>query len=189
MQLYFTDQQNNLDRHLRKLILQPVMRYNQAQLNEQVTTIELERIISLQDVNFDILFRYKIFPEYIMTYQTQWHVEGRSMQPGDTIVQQVYIPPTKGLSLKLIFGVRIHSIIREATRIGFSYETLQGHAERGISTFTIERGNNSKLIFKIHTYSEPGNMLSKLLAPLFSLPYQVYCTREALKNVQRQLQK
>ena len=124
-----------------------------------------------------------------MTHQTQWQFEGRNMRPGDTIVQQVYIPPIKNVPLKLIFGVRIHSIIREAERIGFSYETLEGHVERGLSTFTIEQTRERKLIFKIHTFSEPGNIASKLLAPVFALPYQAYCTREALKNVQRQLQK
>lgn len=186
MQLYLTDQQHNFDKHLQKFISQPVMPYTRQKLREQITTIGLGAR-SIKDVNTDILFRYKIFPKHIMSCRTQWETEGRSMQTGDTILQQVYIPPVKGLSLKLIFGVRIHSIIREATRTGFSYETLQGHAERGISTFTLEQTGEGRLIFKIHTFSEPGNLLTKLAAPVFALPYQAYCTREALKNVRTQL--
>lgn len=186
MQLYLTDQQNSFDKHLQKFIVQPVMPYTCQKLREQVTTIGLGAQ-SIQDVNTDILFRYKIFPKHIMSCRAQWEAEGRSMQTGDTVLQQVYIPPVKGLSLKLIFGVRIHSIIRETTRIGFSYETLQGHAERGISTFTLEQADEEQLIFKIHTFSEPGNQLTKLAAPFFALPYQAYCTREALKNVRKQL--
>lgn len=186
MQLYLTDQQVNFDKHLQKFIAFPVMPYSRQRLREQVTAIGLGTR-SIKDVNTDILFRYRIFPEYIMSCRTQWDMEGRSMQTGDTILQQVYIPPIKGISLKLIFGVRIHSIIREATRTGFSYETLHGHAERGISTFTFEQTDKEQLIFKIHTFSEPGNQLTKLVAPVFALPYQAYCTREALKNVQRQL--
>jgi hypothetical protein len=187
MQLYLSDQQDQFDQHLHKLICQPVMNYSHAQLHEQVTTIGLGAVKSIKDINPDILFQYKIFPKHIMTFLTQWQEEDREMQPGDTIIQQVYIPPINSVSLKLIFGVRIHSIIHEAARIGFSYETLEGHAERGISTFTIEQTGEEKLIFKIHTFSKPGNIFGKLLAPVFSLPYQAYCTREALKNVQRQL--
>jgi hypothetical protein len=186
MQLYLTDQRNNFDQHLQKLIEQPVMRYNRAQLYEQVTTIDLEAK-SLQDINFDLLFGYNIFPGHIMAFQTQWQFEGREMRPGDTIVQQVYIPPVKRFSLKLIFGVRVQSLIHEPTRWGFNYETLEGHVERGISTFTIEQTKHKKFIFKIHTFSEPGTASGKLLAPVFALPYQAYCTREALKNVRRQL--
>ncbi len=189
MQLYLTDQQGNFEQHLQKLSQQPVMCYTLTRLREQVTTIRLDTAKSFHNINPDILFGYNIFPQHIMTYRTQWQIENRTMCVGDTIVQQVYIPPIKSLSFKLIFGVRIHSIIREARRIGFSYETLEGHVERGISTFTIEQADADKVIFKIHTFSEPGNILSKLLAPVFALPYQAYCTREALKNVQSQLQK
>lgn len=187
MQLYLTDQQDNFEQHLQKLSKQPVMRYTRTRLREQVTTIGLDTAKSFHNINLDILFGYNIFPQHIMTCRTQWQIEDRNMCVGDTIVQQVYVPPIKILSFKLIFGVRIHSIIHEARRIGFSYETLEGHVERGISTFTIEQADTDKVIFKIHTFSEPGNMLSKLLAPVFALPYQAYCTREALKNVQSQL--
>ena len=66
------------------------------------------------------------------------------------------------------------------------YETLEGHVEKGISTFTIEKLED-KLIFKIQTFSAPGNFLTKLLGPVFSVPYQSYCTGNALENVERQI--
>ncbi len=81
------------------------------------------------------------------------------MQIGDTILQQVFIPPVKQFSKKIIFGVRINAIINEAVRIGFSYETLEGHVEKGESTFTIEEIEGN-IIFKIHTFSEPGSWLT-----------------------------
>ena len=74
-----------------------------------------------------------------MTYLTQWGFEKRRMQIGDIIVQQVFIPPFRNLSHKIIFGVRINDIINDTKRIGFSYETLNGHVEKGISVFTIEK--------------------------------------------------
>ena len=70
----------------------------------------------------------------------------------------------------------------------FSYETLEGHVEKGISTFTIEQADNMKLIFKVCTYSSPGSILTKLLGQIFSIPYQSFCTKSALKNVKRQIE-
>ncbi len=110
------------------------------------------------------------------------------MKVGDTIVQQVYIPPTKVFSQKIIFGVRINEIINEPARKGFSYETLEGHVEKGISTFTVEQQENN-LIFKIQTYSTPGNILTKLIGLIFSIPYQTFCTKTALNNVKLQIEK
>jgi uncharacterized protein (UPF0548 family) len=109
------------------------------------------------------------------------------MKAGDTIVQQVYLPPIQSFSQKIIFGVRISEIIDSDDRKGFSYETLEGHVEKGISIFTIEKLND-KPIFKIQTFSKPGNLLTRLMGPIFSIPYQKYCTKAALKNVKRQIE-
>ena len=109
------------------------------------------------------------------------------MKIGDTILQQAFIPPTKLFSQKMVFGVRISNIIDEADKKGFSYVTIDGHVEKGESTFTIEKGN-SGLIFTIKTFSEPGNLMTKFVGPFFTVPYQTYCTRTALKNVKKQIE-
>lgn len=160
------------------------MQYDPTNLKEQVSTIELTTNFDKLDLSF--LFYYHIFPNRIMTFLTEWEHENREIKTGDTIVQQVYIPPFMNFSQKIIFGVRIKELINEPNRIGFSYETLKGHVERGISTFTVELVNN-RTIFKIHTFSTPGNALTKLLGPIFSRPYQSYCTNAALRNVQKQI--
>ena len=59
--------------------------------------------------------------------------------------------------------------------------------ERGISTFTIERLED-RVIFKIRTFSTPGNILTRLVGPIFSVPYQAYCTKAALERVKRQVE-
>lgn len=164
------------------------MGYDKTRLTENITTIDLDIQKPLNKIDIDFLFDYKIFPDNIMTFKTEWNDENRKMKIGDTIAQQVYIPPTKTFSQKIIFGVRINEFIDQADRKGFSYETLEGHVEKGISTFTVEQFDN-KLIFKIHTYSTPGNILTKILAPIFSVPYQTFCTKTALKNVKRQIER
>ena len=120
-----------------------------------------------------------------MAYLTQWNHEQRTIKKGDTIMQQVFIPPNRYISQKIIFGVRIKEIIDEQNRVGYSYETLKGHVEKGISTFTIEKTGDEQTVFRIHTYSAPANLLTKLLGPVFSIPYQTYCTRKALQNVKK----
>lgn len=170
--------------HLRRLKKEQVMVYDAALLKEKITTVEIKTKKHIDEVNLDFLFAYDIFPDNIMTFKTQWQDEQRKMQINDTIVQQVYIPPVKRLSQKIIFGVRIKEIIDQPDRKGFSYETLNGHVEKGISTFTVEQ-ENQRLIFKIHTYSCAGNLLTKLLGPIFSIPYQAFCTKSALNHVKK----
>lgn len=187
MKVYLTDQINNFKKHLHFLKTSEIMPYDKENLKEKTTTVELQTSRKLDQLNLDFLFDYKIFPDKIMTFLTQWTAENRKMKVGDTIAQQVYIPPTKIFSAKIFFGVRVNEIIDKADRKGFSYETLEGHVEKGVSTFTVEQ-LDSKLVFKIQTYSTPGNIMTKLLGPIFSVPYQTFCTKSALENVKKQIE-
>ncbi|HLG02837.1 MAG TPA: DUF1990 family protein [Bacteroidia bacterium] len=187
MKIYLTDQKNKLKQHLEYLKTRKVIRYNKSRLTENIRSIELKTVKTIEQLNLGFLFDYHIFPDNIMTFKTQWQDENRKMKIGDTIAQQVYIPPTKIFSKKIIFGVRINEIIDHTDKKGFSYETLEGHVEEGVSTFTVEQ-NDNKLIFKVQTYSTPGNFFTKLLGPIFSVPYQTFCTTAALENVKRQIE-
>lgn len=188
MKIYLTDQKNKFKQHLDRLKTKRVSDHDLTRLKEKIALVEINSVKKIDQLNLDFLFEYKIFPDNIMTYKTQWADENRKIKIGDTIVQQVYIPPTRYFSQKIIFGVRINEIIDEPSIKGFSYETLEGHVETGISTFRLEQIEN-RLIFKIHSCSAPGNFLAKLAAPFFSLPYQTFCTKSALNNVKRQLEK
>jgi hypothetical protein len=163
------------------------MTFDKTKLKEKTTTIDINTERTVDQINLDFLFDYKIFPSHIMTYLTQWKQENRKMRIGDTILQQAFIPPAQAFSQKIIFGVRINNIIDNVDRKGFSYVTIKGHVEKGESTFTIENSDRG-LIFKIMTFSAPGNLLTMLVGPIFTVPYQRYCTRAALENVKRQLE-
>lgn len=188
MRLYFKNQQPYFEKHLYFFEQIPVSLYSKDKLIEKSSEVIIQTASKLTDFAILPFHRYQIFPPHIMSSYTQWQAENRKMQVGDTIVQQVYLPPYKNLSQKIIFGVRISELIITSERIGFSYETLQGHAEKGISTFTLEQTKNDQVIFKIHTFSQPGNWLTRLVAPVFSIPYQTYCTRQALQHVKMQLE-
>jgi hypothetical protein len=187
MKIYLTDQKNKFKLHLDLLKTKKVMYYDKSRLKNKISTIDINTTKKFDQLNLDFLFDYQIFPDNIMTFKNEWKDQSRKMKIGDTIAQQVYIPPTGTLSQKIIFGVRINEVIDQADKKGFSYETLKGHVEKGVSTFTVEQLDN-KIIFKIQTYSTPGNILTKLLGPIFSVPYQTFCTETALKNVKRQLE-
>jgi hypothetical protein len=169
------------------LAIKATMSFDRSKMKEKVSLINLDSDKEIDDLNLDFLFDYKIFPPRVMSYSTQWEQEKRKMEIGDNILQQIFLPPAKFFSLKIIVGVRINNIIKETNKRGFSYVTLVGHVERGESIFTIEK-TNSGLIFKIQTYSEPGNLLTKLGGPIFTLPYQRYCTRKALDAVKKQME-
>ncbi|MEN7549255.1 DUF1990 family protein [Rapidithrix thailandica] len=186
MKIFLKDQTSCLSQHLEYFKSIPVMPYQLPQLKERISSIALSK--KRDRLNLSILFDYKIFPANIMTSLTQWDAENRSIQVGDTIVQQVYFPPHPLLSQKIILAVRVNQLIDQPGRKGFAYETLSGHAERGISTFTIEETEN-KLLFKIHIFSTPGHWLTQFTDTIFTSPYQSYCTYKALRNVKKQWEK
>jgi hypothetical protein len=187
MKIHLKDQKNKFKQHLDFLQTKKVMDYDKSMLTEKIKTIDINTTKKIDQLNLDFLFDYQIFPDNIMTFKNEWTDQNRKMKIGDTIAQQVYIPPTRTFSQKIIFGVRINEIIDQVDKKGFSYETLEGHVEKGVSKFTVEQ-LDKKIIFKIQTYSTPGNILTKLLGPVFSVPYQTFCTKTALKNVKRQLE-
>jgi hypothetical protein len=92
MQIYIADQKNNFDRYLKVLMTKPVIAYNREKLIEKITQIHITDARSLDEVNLDFLFGYKIFPENILTSKTQWDMERRTIAVGDTILQQVFLP-------------------------------------------------------------------------------------------------
>lgn len=182
MQLFLTDQSHHFPTHLERLRQVPVMAYTPASLKETVSSCDLGPSAVVEQRARAALFSYAIFPRAIMTHLTEWAHLGRPMEADDTIVQQVHIPPFPMFSQKIVFGVRIKEVFNTPERSGFSYETLQGHVEKGISTFLLER-QEDRSIFTIHTRSGAGNRLTALAGPIFSRPYQAYCTRRALKNM------
>lgn len=187
MRIFLINQVDKLSKHLLSLKLVKVMLYDKTLLKQKSTTVTVNTRKKIEEFNLDFLFNYAIFPSNILIFKTQWQEENREMKVGDTIVQQVFLPPIKFFSQKIVFGVRVKEIFNEPKKKGFSYETLEGHVEKGISAFTVEEMEN-EIIFKIATYSVPGSFLSRLVGPIFSIPYQTFCTRKALENVKRQLE-
>ena len=105
------------------------------------------------------------------------------MRVGDIIVQRAVLPPI-GFGICAEFAVRISALFSEPAKVGFAYETLSGHLERGVSEFYFEE-REGEIFFVIHTYSEPAHWLSRLGGGIFSLPYQRWCTRQALRHVKQ----
>jgi|TARA_R110000787_G_C13414078_1_gene444411 hypothetical protein len=179
MKIYLSDQSNRFQKHLEALKPINIIPYNKKLLTHKSDSIELD--CNFPDFNFKEFFNYRIFPSNILSAYPQWIHEGRSIQVGDTIVQQINIPPFERLTQRIIVGVRIKEVFNSDKCKGFSYETLQGHVEKGISLFQVEHINN-KTIFRIETYSEPAQPMLKLFQP-FSSWYQDCCTKMALKNI------
>lgn len=188
MRIYLTDQSEILGRHLEFLKALPLTRYDTTGLTEKTTTIAIDTPLLLTQINTDFLFAYNIFPTNAMTHLTEWAHERRTMRVGDTIVQQVYLPPVQSASLKIVVGVRVQEILNETKQRGFSYDTIEGHIEKGRATFILEQSNDNRIYFKVHTFSKPANVLARLVEPVFSVPYQTFLTRLALNNVKRQLE-
>lgn len=188
MLLFLKDQFSRFGNYLLTFKLFPIIPYNISALNKKKTVVSIPCQKQLKELTFNFLFDYNIFPDNILTYYGEWQYSKRVMQVNDTIVQQIYFPPVRTLSQKIIVAVRIKEIFKQDNLIGFSYETLKGHIEKGISSFQVSKTNET-LNFSIHTYSKANSLLLEILSPLFSSPYQNYCTKQALKNMIRKFQR
>ena len=188
MFLFLRDQFKSFNNYLKKFRSLPIIYCNIFELKEKHTVVSIPCIKELNELSFNFLFDYCIFPNNILTYYAEWQDSKRIMQVGDTIVQQIYFPPVKTLSQKIIAGVRVKEIFKQDNLIGFSYETLKGHLEKGVSSFQVSK-TNSSINFTVHTYSKANNLFLNFLTPFFSSPYQDYCTKQALKNMIKEFQK
>jgi uncharacterized protein (UPF0548 family) len=109
----------------------------------------------------EVLLRYRIFPVHRMRV----HVctpDGR-IRPGATIIQRVFLGP-----LAMEMGVRVVEVFDrrgDKAGVGFTYATLQGHSERGLATFSIHEVSPNTLVFRIESWSVPGNLLARLARP------------------------
>lgn len=183
MKLFLLDQHKRLERFFP--VFKPLaMSYDShTVLREKVTSLVVPgaSVTDLTRCDLNFLFDYVVFPPDIMKYATEWKQQSRAMQKGDIIIQQASVPPIP-VSLKMVFAVRVVDMFRSPTKVGFSYGTLKGHAEMGISEFyfSIQDG---VVRANIHTYSAPGAILTRMVAPFLTLPYQQYCTNRALRRM------
>lgn len=184
MKVFLTDQRARLAKHLEDLKRAPIMPFDIASLRERRYEAVIATRRSLQELDIDFLFEYHIYPGHIMAHLGQWQAEGRRMQAGDTIVQQIYLPPLPPFAQKIICGDRVTDVINGPTRRGFSYATLEGHPERGKATFLFE-DRAGQIVFSIHNFSGANLWISRVVAPLFTYPYQEYCNRQGLARVKR----
>ena len=183
MKIFLTDQTNNFILHLERLKTYNRIPYIRDRLIHKISTKKIDIYSDSFNVNIKDFLNYNIFPLAILKAYPQWVHENRDMKVNDIIVQQVAIPPFYTFSVKFIMGVRIKEIFNLDTCKGFSYETLNGHLEKGISIFKIA-GKEKNFLFSIETYSNPANTFLELFKPISSL-YQKYCTEKALKHVKK----
>jgi Domain of unknown function (DUF1990) len=184
MKVFLTNQQANLIRFLPEFKALPLSYDAHTVLREKASSMVVPggtAVTELSSYDFHFLFDYDIFPRHIMTFATEWHHQGRTMREGDVIVQQAFLPPFP-ISLKCVFAVRILQIFRQPHKVGFSYGTLNGHPEMGLSEFYFAL-RDGVIHATIHTYSYPGTLLARAVAPMFTLPYQQYCTHRALQRL------
>jgi uncharacterized protein (UPF0548 family) len=125
----------------------------------------------------DRLLAYRVFPPDLM----HAHIcsEDDRLREGTTIVQRVAIGP-----LTLEAGVRVirvwHHEDEDIDETGFTYATLQGHPERGISTFRLRRRTAPPSIdLLIDVRSRPGVWLTRVARPI-ARRFQIRATKAAL---------
>ncbi len=124
------------------------------------------------------LYAYRVFPPHRMSPFICGKIQ---LQTGSVIIQRIHL----GI-LTLETAVRIKKIYKtesvSETLVGFQYETLEGHVEKGIADFFLRYDKvRSELKFVIQSSSSPANFLSRITRPL-GRRMQKKFTKEALEH-------
>jgi uncharacterized protein (UPF0548 family) len=93
---------------------------------------------------------------------------GVDVHPTDAPVEpgSVVTLVTRQAGACLMFSCRVHDVVEEPDRFGFTYVTLPGHPEQGWETFTVRRDPaTGEVTFEIDVVWRPAILLSKLAGP------------------------
>lgn len=181
MKIYLSDQSKYFRKHLANLKHSAIKPFDINNLVEKefVQEINFNNEYTISEFDLSDFYNYKFFPEQIIKAYPQWIDENREMKVGDTILQQIHLPPSP-FNIKMIMGVRII----QKDDLSFSYETLEGHAEIGRAKFQISQGPDS-IIASIHSYSRGDNFFAKLFEKLITSPYQDFASKKALNGIKK----
>jgi uncharacterized protein (UPF0548 family) len=126
----------------------------------------------------DRLMSYDVFPTDLMR-PTVCAADGR-LKVGTVIVQRVRLG-----FVVIEAAVRVVETAATETadteEAGFSYLTLAGHPERGVSSFWVIR-HGDDVVFRIEARSRPGTVMTRIGRPISRL-FQRRATRAALRHV------
>ena len=124
------------------------------------------------------LWSYDIFPRDLMQ-PTVCSTDGHVVE-GAVIVQRVKV----GL-LVMEAAVRVvrtwHNESIDTDESGFTYATVAGHPEKGVSSFSVSRSGEI-VEFRVKARSRPGTLLTRMGRPA-SRAFQRAATRAALRHV------
>jgi len=124
------------------------------------------------------LFTHDTFPPWLIHHAL---CPPEPITEGRTIIQRVVLGP---MALEMAVRViavwdRQHGSLHEA---GFTYATVEGHAERGVATFQVKWDEGKGVAVLIDARSRPGTLLTRLGRPAARL-FQRAITVAALRRL------
>jgi uncharacterized protein (UPF0548 family) len=128
------------------------------------------------DAAAEALLRYQVFAPHRMVS----HVctPDGLVAVGATVVQRVALGP-----IALETAVQVIEVERTPSRAAFAYATLDGHPERGVASFAIDRADGVNTL-TLQAWSRAGHWLAVLGRPV-SRALQLALTQEALQSFVR----
>jgi len=130
------------------------------------------------------ILHYRVFP----TSRMRAFVDSPNskVSRGVTVFQGIYIWPFRIRMADRILDV-FEGEDEDQKWSGFTYGTIQGHAELGIETFRITWDKKtSKVLYSMEAWSEPGHWLIRLLEP-WARAVQKKAGREAMNFMESKL--
>ena len=100
------------------------------------------------------LLAYTFYPPRIVTAPGP-------VREGATLHQRIRVGP-----LRFRGPVKVLALWDEPDRVGYRYEALPGHVERGVAEFELRVTAEGDVRFRIESHSAPAHPLARAFAPL-----------------------
>lgn len=84
-----------------------------------------------------------------------------SVRPGTVVIVTMPLGP-----VRIKAPCRVIDVVRDSTRVGFTYGTLPGHPEIGEEAFFVERDANGTVAASVTAFSKPGRWFTRWGGPV-----------------------
>jgi uncharacterized protein (UPF0548 family) len=186
--VWFGRDQEKDAQYLQKWRSAPLTYSPDQEINEN-WNIDRYEIILGQDPSGDLFqraarltLRNQFYPPEVMTTVSDFSSSGRSVQPGDRVVQRIRIFQYRGRPILEVMTMNeITEVIQEPRRTGFTYTTTSAHAEIGEWSPIVEWRENGEvaLVISVVSRARPG---ASRYSRVFSRKIQLRAHKLSIRN-------
>lgn len=134
-----------------------------------------------------LVLNNRFYPSSVMDVVGDYSLEGRTVRPGDRVLQRVRVMWLNGWNILDVLTMNeVTEVIEEPRRVGFTYHTTAAHSELGEWSPSVEWRENGEVVLLIEVVSRTRPGASALIRR-FVRRMQLRAHKLCIENFRAQL--